>query len=154
MSACKAIRVPIHCTDGVNEKIEAVYDRITERAYERWLSRRASGQPIIEFWSAAERELLCRPVTEVREWGHGVSVQIVCPQVDPSKVRLFMSSTELLALAPINEPNVDRWLFQYLRFPKPLDNIDASAEYEEGALRIAATVLNAPDEHKVHFQVA
>ena len=154
MSACEAIRVPIHCIEEVNEKIEAVYDRITQRAYERWLNARTAGQPIVEFWSAAERELIYRPVTQVREWGHGISVQIVCPNVDPSKLRLFMSSTELLALAPLNEKGCDRWLFQYVRFPKPLDNTDASAEYEEGGLHIAATLLNAPDDHKVQFQVA
>ena len=154
MSAQQSIRVPIHCTDELNEKIESVYDRITQRAYERWLNRRASGQPIVEFWSAAERELLCRPATEVREWGHGVSVQIVCPNVDPSNVRLFMSATELLALAPMNQPGEDRWLFQYVRFPKPLDHTDASAEYGQGGLHIEATLLNAPDEDKIQFQVA
>src|SRR5262249_33071311 len=115
----------------------------------------ASGAPIVEFWSAAENELLCRPQTEVREWGHGVSVRIACPELDPATVRLFMSSTELLALAPLdNRPGSDRWLFQYVRFPQPLDNLDASAEYDAGTLHVAAMRVNAPDERKIHFHVA
>ena len=154
MNTCGTVRIPIHCSDGITEKIEAVHDRITQRAYECWLNRRAAGQAIFEFWSAAERELLCKPVTEVREWGHGVRVEIACPEVEPSRIRLFMSRTELLALAPMNTPGHDRWLFRYVRFQNPLDHLDASAEYENGALRIAATLLDAPDERKIHFQVA
>jgi hypothetical protein len=154
MSACSAVRVPIHCTDELNEKIEAVYDRITQRAYEKWLNRRASGQPVGEFWCAAERELLCRPTTQVREWGHGVSVQIVCPNVDPSTVRLFMTANELLVLAPLKQPGHDRWLFEFLRFQKPVDHTDAFAEFEAGGIRVEATALNAPEEKKMHFQVA
>lgn len=154
MSARKVVHVPIHCTDAVIEKIEAVHDRITQRAYEKWLNRRASGEPIIDFWAAAERELLFRPETSVREWGYGVSLQINCPLVDPKTIRLFMSPTEFLALAPLNEPGLERWLFQYLRLPKPIDHTDASAEYDQGAICVAATVVNAPDERKVHFHVA
>lgn len=104
MSSCQSIRVPIHYSDELNEKIEAVYDRITQRAYESWLNQRTNGQAIVEFWSAAEHELLYRPKTRVREWGHGFSVQMSCPNIDPSTLLLFMSATELLALAPLNNP--------------------------------------------------
>jgi hypothetical protein len=139
--------------ENLNDRVEAVYNRITERAYEKWLGRRP-GASIPQLWAAAEQELIFKPKTQVREWGHGVRVQIVCPDVDATKVRLFMSSAELLVLAPLDNAGLDKWIFQYLRFSQPVDNVDASAQYEGGNLHISATLLNAPDEEKVRFGVA
>jgi Protein of unknown function (DUF2934) len=154
MSTCESVRVQIQCTDKVKERMETVYDRIAQRAYERWLNSHVAGGPSVAFWTAAERELISKPATEVREWGHGVTVQITCADISPSKVRLFMSATELLILAPLEPSAADRWLFRYLRFRNPVDNADASADFENGSLCISATFLNAPDEEKIHFRVA
>jgi len=154
MSSPQKGAVSIHYTDNLTEKVEAVYDRITKRAYERWLNRRAAGESIVAFWSAAERELIFVPATEIREWGHGVTVRITCTQVDPAKIRLFLSSKELLALAPLNEGQSDRWLFRYVGFQKPIDTSDVSAQFEGCMLHIAATLQDAPEEHKIRFQVA
>jgi len=154
MSACESIRVQVHCVDGLTEKLEAVHARITQRAYERWLSRRVPGQTMVNFWSAAERELFCQPKTEVRDWAHGIVVHIACADVDPATLRVFMSAKELLVLAPLKTSGLDRWLFRYLRFEKPLDHVDASAQLENGSLCVSATCMGAPEEHKVRFGVA
>ncbi len=154
MSTCESIRVQVHCADSVTERMEAVYDRVTHRAYERWFNSHSSGRPDPEFWTAAESELIAKPATKIREWGHGVTVQIACPDLNPSEMRLFMSPTEVLVLAPLVNTGTDRWLFRYLRFQNPLDNEDASAEFENGTLRLEAMFLNAPDEQKIHFRVA
>ncbi len=154
MSTVDSTRIQVHCTDTLTEKIEAVHNRITQRAYERWLNRRAPGQTPVEFWAAAERELFCRPNTEVRDWAHGVLIQIPCVNVEPSSIRLFMSPRELLVLAPLNSSGLDRWLFGYLRFEKPLDNVEASAQFSNGNLCISAACVNAPEEEKLRFRVA
>src|ERR1041385_6163255 len=154
MSTCESVKIHVHCSDGLSEKLEAIHDRITRRAYERWLNRRVPGQTMVEFWSAAERELFCQPKTEIRDWAHGFTVEIACSDVQVGSLRVFMSRTELLVLAPLQTSSLDLWIFRYLRFPKPVDNADASAFFEKGALQISATCVDAPEEQKVHFRVA
>jgi hypothetical protein len=154
MSTCASTRVPVHHIEALTEKVEAVHDRITERAYQRWLSRRIPGDTLVEFWAAADRELFCQPEPEIRGWAHGVLIQFPCAGVDPSTIRLFMSATELLLLAPLKDAGLDRWLFRYLRFEKPVDSLDASAQFENGKLCVSAACLHAPEEQKVNFKVA
>jgi hypothetical protein len=153
LSSSKQVHVAIRCVDNLTERIESVYDRVTEKAYEPWLREGSSRPPIAESWSAAERDLVFEPQTRIREWGHGVIVELECPDVDPTKVRLFMSSTELLALAPLSRPG-DQWLFRHLQFETELDLLDATAEIANNVLRICATYLNAPEEQKLRFSVA
>src|SRR5215831_4029811 len=121
MSTCENVHVPIHYIEALTDKIEAVHDRITQRAYEQWLTHRVPGDTIAQFWSVAERELFCQPNTEIREWAHGILIEITCTDVNPAKIRLFMSPTEVLLLAPMNVSEVDRWLFRYVRFEKSMD---------------------------------
>jgi hypothetical protein len=153
MSKSQPVRVAVRCVDDLTDHIEAVYERITRKAYEQWLSSAASRPPMPDFLSA-QRDLLLEPETGIREWGHGIIVEMDCSEVEAAKIRLFISGTELLALAPLRNPKTDKWLFRHLRFETELDGLDATAEVEGNTLRISATWLNAPEEHKVRFCVA
>ena len=152
MNSATSIRL-VECETNLNEKLEAVYERITMRAYEKWLSRSAVRSVVRQQWFAAEKELLVKPLTDVREWAHGVSVRLVCPDLKPSNIRAFVNPRRLLILSPLSG-NDERWLFRLLSFASPVDTADASAHYRDGVIEFTATFVNAPDDRKVHFQVA
>ena len=145
----KGFRIPVRCVDGLTQKVASARDRMAQTAYERWIKRRGSGLRVHAWWKV-ERNLIVNAVTRIREWGHGLIVEIDCPEVDPLNVRVFMSPSDLLVVAPIGEC----WLFKYVHLRALFDNADASAEIQNGVLRISITRLNAPDEQKMHFRVA
>ena len=143
----------VACEPDFNDKLEAVYNRITERAYEKWLVRNAVRKCATEMWSVAETELLVQPAAEVREWAHGVTIRLQCANLDPDKVRVFITPSRMLILAPLPTPG-DKWLFRLVDFKTPVDTGDASATYGDGVLEFSATSAGAADDHKVHFMVA
>src|SRR5262245_5731209 len=96
-----------------------------------------------------QKKIVIEPHTKIRCWGHGVLVEVGCANTDPTRIRLYMSPTALLVLAPIQGPGVSRWLFRYIQLETAVDNLDVSADVEKGILRISATHLNAPDDRKL-----
>src|SRR5262249_26353800 len=76
--------IRVRYVDDLTDRIEFVHQRIGQRDHERRLSVRALRPPSSESWSAAERDLFFEPETGIREWGHGVIVEIDCPDVDPT----------------------------------------------------------------------
>jgi hypothetical protein len=137
MDTCKSVPVTVHCVSSVNDRIEAVQDRITKRAYERWLSARTNGGILSECWDAAERELIYKPTAAVHEGSKNTLVEIACRDLDPGNIRVFITPWELLSLGPLNVAGEDRWLFHFLRFSRCVDMADAVAEYEPGTLSIS-----------------
>ena len=83
-------------------------------------------------WEEAEQELIAQPRTEVKEWGHGIAIRISCLGVDPRHLRIFMTSSELLAMGPMNTAGSERWILRHLHFPHRIDADDASAGLENG----------------------
>jgi hypothetical protein len=154
MSKGQSVRIAVRCVDNLTDQLEAVYNRVTRKAYEQWLSRSTARVPLSESLPAAQRDLLMEPQTGVREWGHGVIVEMDCSEVEPAKIRLFITRTELLALAPLKNSGTDKWLFRHLWFAAELDALDATAEVNGTTLRISATWLNAPEEEKLRSCVA
>src|SRR5262245_38220224 len=96
-----------------------------------------------------QRQIVAEPDTAIRRWGHGIHVEVSCANADPTRIRLCMSQTALLILAPIQGPGATRWLFRYIRLETAVDDMDVSAAVEKGILRISATHLNAPDDRKI-----
>lgn len=147
-------RVPVYCIDSVSDKIESVQHRITARAYEKWISGRANGQLLSPFWDAAETELLHKPAASIHESSKDTTVEITCPDLDPAKIRIFMTPWELLSLAPMKTLGCDRWLFHFMRFPKFVDNVKAQAQYEPNTLRISVPFYDAVGTQGTRLQVA
>src|SRR5262249_40998160 len=132
VSNSETYRVPVRCIDGLSNRVENVYNNIARMVQKR---------------------IVVEPNTAIRFWGHGVLIEVGCANTDPAKIRVYMSPTALLILAPLQN-GVSRWLFRYIRLETAVDNTDVSAQVEKGVLRISATHLNAPDDQKVQLCVA
>jgi len=133
LSNSQSVRVPVRCVDELSERVESVYESITR---------------------LVQKKIVVEPNTAIRAWGHGIVVEVGCPDTAPARIRLYMSPTALLVLAPVQSSGVNRWLFRFIRFETAVDHTDASADLEKGVLRISATHLNAPDDQKVQLCVA
>lgn len=133
MSKSESYRVPVRCVDGLSDRVENIYATIARMVQKR---------------------IVIEPNTAIRLWGHGVLIEVGCNNTEPAKIRVYMSPTALLVLAPLQNGSPSRWLFRYIRLETAVDNTDVTALVENGVLRISATHLNAPDDQKVQLCVA
>jgi hypothetical protein len=86
--------------------------------------------------------IVIEPNTTIRQWGHGFLVEVDFPNTDPARIRLYISATALLVLAPIQGNGISSWLFRYIRFEIPIDATGVLANFEKGILRVSATMSN------------
>src|SRR5215510_12819507 len=122
MAKSPSVQVTVHYVDGLSRTAAAVHSRVA---------------------SMASQDLgMIEPNITIREWGHGIRIEIACHNTDPAGIRLLMSSTALLFFAPQKSQRGVHWLFRYVRVEASLDVTDASAEIENGVLRIYATHWN------------
>jgi hypothetical protein len=111
--------IPIQFGTSILDEVENVYDDITKRAYEKFLSRGGTGAIDIEDWLEAEREILMKPGARlVYKRGHFI-VRFYLPKVDPAHVRVFMTVDDLVVQSSGSYPNSR--IFKTLHFPVPID---------------------------------
>jgi hypothetical protein len=80
VNSAEMFRVPVRSVDNLSERVTSVYESI--------------GRMI-------QRRIVIEPNTTIRQWGHGFHVEVDFPNTDPARIRLYMSATALLVLAPI-----------------------------------------------------
>jgi hypothetical protein len=111
--------IPIVFGTTILDEVERVYDDVTKRAYEKFLSRGGTGSLDIGDWLEAEREILLKPEARlVERRGHFV-VRLDLPRVDPANVRILVTTNDLV----VHSSGVYRsaGIFKTLHFPKPIN---------------------------------
>jgi len=129
VNTAETLRVSVRCVDNLSDRVTSVYESIARMI---------------------QRRIVIEPNTTVRQWGHGFLVEVDFPNTDPARIRLYMSATALLVLAPIQGNGMSSWLFRYIRFETPIDATDVLANFEKGILRISATMSNFYNPHETH----
>ena len=121
VNSAEIFRVSVRSVDNLSERVTSVYESIARMI---------------------QRRIVIEPNTTIRQWGHGFHVEVDFPNTDPAKIRLYMSATALLVLAPVQGNGISSWLFRYIRFETPINVTDVLANFEKGILRISATTSN------------
>ena len=124
VNTAEMYRVPVRRVDNLSDRVTSVYESIAR---------------------IIQRRIVIEPNTTIHQGGYGFHVEVDFSNTDPSSIRLYISATALLVLAPIQGNGISSWLFRYIRFETPIDATNVLANFEKGILRISATHSNAPD---------
>src|SRR5436190_4906319 len=88
--------IPIQLSTSILDEVENVYDDITKKAYEKFLSRGGTGTLDIDDWLEAEREILMKPEARlIEKRGHFI-VRLHLPNVNPANVRILATRDDLV----------------------------------------------------------
>lgn len=144
------MKIGSRTVDSVLDDIEAVQRRISARAVEIFRERGGALGHALEDWLTAERETVWRPALEVVRTTNGFVVEAAVAGVDPKRLDVQVTPTELLLTADVHHSDreqggdvlvcefVNGPLFRSYRFPEPIDPSNVSAEIHNGMLRVTA----------------
>jgi HSP20 family molecular chaperone IbpA len=111
--------IPIEFGTSILDEVENVYDDITRKAYEKFLSRGGTGMLDIEDWLEAERAILMKPEARlIEKRGHFV-VRLHLPNIDPANVRILATRDDLVVQTSSRYAGAR--IFKTVHFPEPID---------------------------------
>ena len=111
--------IPIQFGTSILDEVENVYDDITRKAYEKFLSRGRTGMLDIDDWLEAEREILMKPEARlIEKRGHFI-VRLHLPKIDPSNVRILATRDDLVVQTSGRYAGAR--IFKTVHFPEPID---------------------------------
>ena len=129
-------RIPVERGTSILGEVESVYDDITKRACEKFLSRGGSGSIDIEDWFEAEKEILMKPEAQLVEKRRHFVVRLHLPQVDPANVRVLVTDNDLVVHSSGRYPGCR--IFKTLHFPHPIDMRRVRSSWVQGRLIVVA----------------
>ena len=124
--------IPIRVVQTILDEIESVYDDVTKRAYEKFLSRRGTCTLDIEEWLEAERELLLKPPVQLIEKDGQFIVRLELAKVDPNDLKILLTPDDAIVQSLGRYPN--RRIFRTIHFPWPVDTSQVRAWLFRGRL--------------------
>jgi hypothetical protein len=131
--------IPVRFSTTILDEIENVYDEITRRAYEKFLTRGGAGTLDIEDWLEAERELLLKPEARlVEKRGHFI-IRLDLPNVVPANVRVLVTQDDLVVQSDASYPGPR--IFKIVHFPEAIDLGRVRSSWAGG--RLIVVVLKA-----------
>jgi hypothetical protein len=113
------ITIPIKFTTSILDEVENVYDDITKKAYENFLSRGGLGVLDIDDWLQAEREILMKPEARLIEKRRHFVVRLHLPKIDPDNVRILATRDDLVVQSSARFAGAR--VFRTVHFPKAID---------------------------------
>ena len=158
------MKVRCRTVDSVLAEVEGMQRHIAQRAQEIFRARGSAVGSALEDWMKAERETIWRPALEVRRTQDAFVVEAAVAGVDPKRLDVQVTTTELLLGAHVHHSDREQEgevvlcefangpLFRSYTFPEPVDPARVSAEYRNGMLRVTAPLAQPPT--KVEIQTA
>lgn len=132
----------------VFDEIDELFDRIRERAYERFQVRGIGGRELDD-WLEAEREV-CWPATELVEEDDEFEVKIALAGFKPGDIELTATPRELIVKAEHEYDKADEdekvhfsefrhsTVYRRIALPADIEVKKVKAEFEHGLLSIEA----------------
>src|SRR5262245_10525352 len=111
--------IRIELGTSILDEVENVYDDITRKAYEKFLSRGRTGMLDIDDWLEAEREILMKPEARlIEKRGHFI-VRLHMPNIDPTNVRILATRDDLVVQT--SGRYLGARIFKTVHFPEAID---------------------------------
>lgn len=129
-------------------EIEALFEKVRQRAYERFTVRGVGGQALDD-WLDAEREI-CWPASELIEEDDEFEIKVALAGFKPGEIGITATPRELIIKAEHDYDEIEdddivhfsefRRSATYRRIPLPaeIDVTDIEVEFENGLLSIEA----------------
>lgn len=140
---------------SVADQVDALDQRIAQRAYERFLARGEEAHDPLADWLAAERELVWSPALALRERDDAFVVDVALPGLDAGDIALDVTPNAPVlqtdgASSIDDDPGTVHYCdlaggtaFRTLTWPRPIDVSQTRAVYRNGMLRITAPIAPA-----------
>jgi HSP20 family protein len=156
------MNVKLQRRGSVLDRIEAIQQQITERAFEFFNRRGGSVGRALDDWLAAERETIWKPPVEVVEKDGEFLVEAAIAGVPPKEMDVQITAEELLIQgngAHRHRPGEivhscefrPGRVFRTVRFPRRIDPDKVRAEYHDGLLRVWAPAAKDTEPRKVEL---
>jgi len=113
------LAIPIKVTTSILDEVENVYDDVTRKAYENFLSRGGTGVLDIDDWLQAEKEILMKPEARLIEKRRHFAVRLHLPNMDPANVRILATRDDLVVQSLARHAGAR--VFKTVHFPKAID---------------------------------
>lgn len=158
------MKIRFRTVDSILDDIEAMQQRVAERAQKIFRERGGAFGHAIDDWLRAERETVWRPALEVRRLKDAFVIEAAVAGLDPKQFDVRVTATELLLTADVHHSDreqegeivlcefVNGPLFRSYKFPEPIDPSRVLAEYRNGLLRVTAPLAHPAT--KVEIQAA
>jgi hypothetical protein len=131
--------IPIRVARTILDEIEAVYDDVAKRAYEKFLDRGRTCTLDIEDWLEAEHELLLKPSARLIEKNGHLVVRLQIEGVDPKNLSILLTPDDAIVQSVESYPR--QRIFRTVHFPFRIDTAGARACWVRG--RVILVVLRA-----------
>lgn len=154
--------VALKKTDSIGDEVQQLHEAVSRRAYELF-HEGGAGSGAIGDWLTAERELVRRPAVELRQKENQFEVLVALAGVEPKDLDVQVTPEGLLIKAEAShEHTVDEGtvhlcefnhgrVWRSLHFPQTIDPTSARVEYQNGLLRLTATIAK-PQRKKIVVQ--
>jgi len=157
------MNVKLQRRGSVLDRIEAIQQQITERAFDLFNRRGAAVGRALDDWLGAERETIWKPPVELVEKDGEFLVEAAISGVPPKEMDVQITAEELLIQG--NGAHQHRpgeivhscefrpgTLFRTVRFPRRIDPDKVRAEYHDGLLRVWAPAAKDAGPRKVELE--
>jgi HSP20 family protein len=158
--------VMVRKVGAILPEIEALQQRIRQRAYDVFRRRGEAWGGAFSDWLTAERELVWKPAVALREKDDQFEVLAAVPGVEATDLVVHVTPGDVLIQADVNHRHApDKGvvhlcefeggrLFRSVHFPRAIDPAGVKAEYRNGMLRLIAPVAAAVPARTVEIQAA
>jgi HSP20 family protein len=159
--AVQKLAEPGKTGSSLQTEIEALFDKIREKAFEIFQRKGGADGHDIDDWLEAEREFLCCPASELVETEKQFEIRVAAPGFEPKDIEVTASPDAIIVRGQVRtrqekvEESVrfsdlsEKHLFRRMALPEPIDVDSASARLDEGLLNIVATKASASSKTAV-----
>lgn len=123
---------------SVHERMQAVVNRIRERAYDLFQNRGATDGSAVDDWLQAERDVLLFPASELIEKGGKFNIRVEAAGFSAGEIRVTALPDAIIVEAEDSTETVEKQLFQRLDLPAPINPDKVTASLENGVLLLVA----------------
>jgi HSP20 family protein len=156
------MRIRLQAVATVLGEVEAIRQRVAERAVEIFRERRGAIGHAVDDWLKAERETVWRPALEVVRTTDAFVVEVAAAGIDPTQFDVRVTPTDLVVAADVHHSDREQHgdvvlcefangpLFRSYTFPELVEPSRVSAEYRNGLLRVTAPLAAPSTRVSVH----
>jgi len=152
MNSNLSVAIPIQQVHSVEGNVADIRERISKRAYDKFLNRGAAPGNELEDWLSAEAELIIRSSADLRFENNQVVIEVVVPNVDPTMLFVNITPDEMLVLSGPDQNGMR--VFQTVRFQQEIVPTGMEAEYVVDTLFVIAPISDNGASSREAMKVA
>jgi HSP20 family molecular chaperone IbpA len=158
--------IEVKKAETISNELDRLHQAISRRAYDLFRNSGTLWGGALADWLTAERELVSKPVVEVRQKNGQLEVMAGLPGIEAKDLDIQITPEDLLIKAETShEQRTDKGtvhlsefasgkIFRSVHFPEKVDPNSAKAEYRNGMLHLTVAIAKVETLQKVEIKAA